>query len=108
MATFNEFWDELKKELVEFADYSWKEYRNAAIKDGGAFLEKTKADIKRWTNMLATGDLTQEDFEWLIAGKKDLMELTALKRKGLSLVARDRFVNGLIDTVVATAFRIFA
>ena len=107
MTTFQDFWKDLQKELVEFAEFSWKEYRRAAIKDGGAFLDKTKKDIERWSKMLASGDLTRDDFEWLIAGKKDLAELAALKRKGLSQVARDRFVNGLIDTVVATAFKAF-
>jgi hypothetical protein len=108
MATFDEFWKALKKELIDFADYSWKEQRNAAIKDGTAFLEKAKSDLKRWTTLLASGVLTADDFEWLVAGKKDLAELVALKRKGLSQVARDRFINGLIDTIVATAFKIFA
>ncbi len=107
MATFGEFWKLLKQELIEFADYSWKEHRSAAIKDGHAFLEKARKDIERWTTLLARGELTADDFEWLMAGKKDLAQLAALKRKGLAQVARDRFVNGLIDTVVATAFRVF-
>lgn len=107
MATFAEFWKVLQQELIEFADYSWKEHRSAAIKDGEAFLAKAKEDIKRWTTLLTAGELTADDFEWLMAGKKDLAQLAALKRKGLAQVARDRFVNGLIDTVVATAFRVF-
>ena len=42
MATFDEFFQALQTELVEFADYSWKTYKNAAAKDGKAFIEKTK------------------------------------------------------------------
>lgn len=107
MATFKDFWKTLQKELVEFAEFSWKDYRNAAIKDGSAFLEESKKDLERWSKMLASGELTRDDFEWLVAGKKDLAELALLKRKGLGQVARDRFVNGLIDTIVATAFKVF-
>jgi hypothetical protein len=107
MATFNDFWKELQKELGDFAEYSWKDYRSAAIKDGKTFLEKSKSDLERWSKMLASGDLTRDDFEWLLAGKKDLAELVALKQKGLAKVALDRFVNGLIDTVVSTAFKVF-
>ncbi len=107
MATFDEFLKTLKTELVEFAEYSWKIYKTAAVKDGKAFLEKSKADLERWTKMLAKGELTRDDFEWLVVGKKDLAELEALKQKGLAKVALDRFVNGLIDTIVSTAFKIF-
>ncbi|KKK50796.1 hypothetical protein LCGC14_3121460, partial [marine sediment metagenome] len=32
-------------------------------------------DLKRWTKLLAQGDLSKDDFEWLIAGKKDLAEI---------------------------------
>ena len=105
MIKFDEFFKELGKELVEFAEYSWRKYRDAAIKDGKVFLEKSKADLERWIKLLASGALTQDDFEWLIAGKKDLAEMYALKQAGLTKVALDRFINGLIDTIVATAFK---
>jgi hypothetical protein len=107
MATFDEFIAILKTELADFAEYSWKTYKNAAIKDGEAFIEKSKADIERWTKMLTKGELTQDDFEWLMVGKKDLAELIALKQNGLAKVALDRFANGLIDTIVSTAFKTF-
>lgn len=107
MATFDEFLSELKTEIVELASYSWKNYEEAAINDGKDFVEKSKADLERWTKMLAQHDLSREDFEWLIVGKKDLAELVALKQQGLAKVALDRFTNGLIDTIVSTAFKIF-
>jgi hypothetical protein len=107
MATFDEFLKTLETELVEFAEYSWKTYKTDAIKDGKDFLDKSKADLERWTKMLVSGELTSDDFEWLVVGKKDLAELVALKQAGLAKVALDRFVNGLIDTIVSTAFKVF-
>lgn len=107
MAAFDDFIEALKTELVDFAEYSWKMYEKAAVKDGTAFVETLKADLERWTRMLAKGDLTRDDFEWLLFGKKDLAELVSLKQKGLAKVALDRFVNGLIDTIVSTAFKTF-
>ncbi len=107
MATFDDFIKALETELVEFAEYSWKTYKDAAVSDGKAFVEKSKADLERWIKMLAKGELTRDDFEWLIVGKRDLAELVALKQAGLAKVALDRFVNGLIDTIVSTAFKIF-
>jgi hypothetical protein len=107
MADFNDYLSALKTELPEFVTYSWKNEKTAALKDARAFMQEVEADLQRWTALLASGDLTRDDFEWLVAGKKDLAELNALKRKGLSRVALERFVNGLIDTIVTTAFKVF-
>lgn len=107
MENFKAFSKTLGDELGEFAAYSWGQYKTEAIKDGKSFLNKTKDDLERWAKLLANGDLTPDDFEWLLAGKKDLAELSALKRKGLSKVALDRFANGLVDTIVATAFKTY-
>ena len=107
MAKFEEFSKILKIELSEFAENSWKTYQKEAIKDGHSFFKKSKPDLERWANLLASGDLTPDDFKWLVMGKKDLAELVALKQKGLTKVALDRFTNGLIDTIVETACKTF-
>jgi hypothetical protein len=107
MKSFDAFWSELEDELKEFAEYSWKSHTAAAVADGEEFLRNTKVDLERWTKLLAKGDLTTNDFEWLVAGKKEVAELVALKRSGLAKVALDRFVNGLIDTIVSAAFKQF-
>ena len=107
MADFSDFWESVKKGLVEVAEKNWKEFREAAEKDGSAFLDRTKEDLRRWTKLLAQGDLSQDDFEWLVAGKKDLAEMEALKQAGLALVRLERFQNALISLVVDTAFDTF-
>lgn len=107
MADFNDFWESIKKGLVEVAEKNWKEFREAAEKDGNAFFDKTKEDLRRWTKLLAQGDLSQDDFEWLVASKKDLAEMEALKQAGLALVRLERFQNAVISLVVDTAFETF-
>jgi hypothetical protein len=106
MATFQDFLDSLKTELAEFAENNWQTYRDAAIKDGNAFIDKARGDLERWTVMLSTGGLSREDFEWLLKGKKDLAELETLKQLGLAQTALDTFIGGLIGTIVSTAFKI--
>lgn len=107
MADFNDFLESLKKGLEELIKKNWKEVKDAAEKDGNAFFDKTKEDLKRWTKLLAQGDLSQDDFEWLVVGKKDLAEMEALKQAGLALVRLERFQNALISLVIDTAFDIF-
>ncbi len=107
MADFNDFWESLKKGLEELIKKNWKEFKDAAEKDGKAFFDKTKEDLKRWTKLLDQGDLSKDDFEWLVAGKKDLAEMEALKQAGLALVRLERFQNALISLVIDTAFDTF-
>lgn len=57
--------------------------------------------------LLAQGELTHDDFEWLVLGRKDVIELHALKQSGLALVRLERFKNALFDLIIDTAFDLF-
>jgi hypothetical protein len=108
MANFDDFWKTLSAGLEKLALENWNEVKGAAVADGQAFLTKTKADLMRWTQLLETGALTKNDFEWLVAGKKDLAEMQALKNAGLSLVRLEKFQNELISLVINTAVKTVA
>jgi hypothetical protein len=41
-----------------------------------------------------------------IKGKRDLAELLFLKEKGLSKTDLDEFFEGLLDTIITTAFKL--
>ena len=107
MPDFKQFLDLLKDNIGALAAKSWKDFRDAAVKDGQAFIEKTKQDLDRWTGLLGQGKLTKDDFEWLVKGKKDLAELVALKQAGLAKARLDQFRGSLIDLVVGTALKFF-
>ena len=107
MSNFDDFIEALKEGLEDFAEDRWKDFKDAALNDGKSFLDKSKEDLERWTKSLANGNLNKNDFEWLLESKKDLAELFALKQIGLTKVALDRFLNGLIDLIISTAFKTF-
>ena len=107
MANFNDFLDSIKDALETFAKDQWSEQKSAAVADGNAFIDQSKADLERWTKALADGNLSKSDFEWLIESRKDLFELISLKQIGLSKIAANRFKNGVIDLVIETAFKVF-
>lgn len=103
MFNFDDFFKTLLENLKGFAEESWKDYKGAALKDGKAFLTKAKKDLQRWTELLAEGRLTRDEYEFLLSGKKDVAELEALKQAGLTVVRLTRFRNGLVQLVVDTA-----
>ena len=107
MPDFKDFLDTLAERISSLAVGSLKDFKAAITKDGKAFVEKAKADLERWTTLLADGQLTKDDFEWLVQGKKDLAELAALKQAGLAKARLDKFRNSLIEVVVGTAVEKF-
>ena len=107
MPEFNEFLRELKESVIGLVQVSWSDYHNEAIKDGESFLTETKHKIEKWTRLLAGGDLTLDQFERLIRSQKDLAEMKALERAGMTAVRVDRFRNALVDTVVNTTIKCF-
>jgi len=107
MPTFNDFVTTVKNDLLDFTKENLEEYKDEILKDGNAFVEKTKEDLQRWTEGLASGALSQADFEFLLKGKKDLAQMEALKQLGLSKIRITKITNGIIDVVVGSAVKTF-
>ncbi|GGO80409.1 hypothetical protein GCM10011348_17000 [Marinobacterium nitratireducens] len=107
MANFDDFTQAVEDGVKELAKRTLKGFRDEALKDADSFLQTSRDDLQRWTRLLAGGELSQDDFEWLVMGKKDVAELHSLKQSGLALIRLDRFRNALIDLVIDTAFDVF-
>jgi hypothetical protein len=107
VASFQDFLTALEDSLKKLATQDWATVRDAAVKDGQAFFAKARDDLKKWTEELAEGKLSKEDFEDLIKGQRDLAELTALKAAGLAEVKLQQFLTDLVNTIVTTATSVF-
>lgn len=107
MAKFDDFKDALEDGIEDLAKETVKDFADEALNDGKAFLRETEDDLKRWTKLLASGDLSQDDFKWLVQSKKDVAQMVALTQKGLALTKIDNFRQGMLDLVVDTATNVF-
>ena len=107
MSTFNDFLLTLKDDLTGFAKENLNEYKDELLKDGNAFVTKTKEDLERWTVALGTGALSRADFEFLLKGKKDLAEMESLKQLGLSKIRINKITDGVINIVIGSAVKTF-
>ncbi|NNE69367.1 MAG: hypothetical protein HKN29_03265 [Rhodothermales bacterium] len=72
-----------------------------ALADG--FVESATVDIARWSGMLSAGIISAQDYQWLVRGRSDVAEITALSTAGLTRSQVDRFRTMLVETIVATA-----
>jgi len=106
MKTFMEFWNQLLVNVESFASEKWNELKEDAVEDSKKFLTEAKDDIQRWISLLAEGKLTSDDLGWLINGKREVAELLFLKQKGLAKPDLDKFFEGLLQTIVSTAFKL--
>jgi len=107
MADFDKYFDKLVKNLEDLVKNNWKDFLDAAEADGKAFLLENKEDLKRWTRLLSNGDLTREEFEFLVGSKEDLFKLKALKKLGLTKVRIQMFQTAVIGLIIDTAFDSF-
>jgi hypothetical protein len=99
MSNFKKITEEILKEIESLAEGTFKKHKDKAFKDGKAFMDKIEDDLERLSNLLAKGELTAEEFKWLVRGKKDLAEMVLLKQAGLALVQIDQFKNSLLDLI---------
>jgi len=106
MPDVDAFLDALQEEVVQLAEDHFDEFRDQAVQDGTAFLDRTKEDLQHWAQLLQEGRLTQSEMASLVRGQKDLAEMTALKQAGLAAAEADRFRNALLDRIVGTAARV--
>lgn len=107
MADFDDFLDTLKDELVDLAADHLDDLKDKAVQDSEQFLEDSKDDLKRWTQLLEEGAISEDDFESLVKGQKDLAKMEALKQAGLAAVEVDRFRENLFDRITGVALRFF-
>lgn len=106
MSEFKDFLEILKDDLLDLAKDFGDDLKDEIIEDGTAFAQNAKKDLEEWTRMAASGELSQEDLEWLIEAKKDLAKMEALKQKGIAKAKIDNLRSAIIETVAGSLLKV--
>ena len=108
MATFDfqTLFNQLKKEVSKVAVASVQQFKNEAEADAQNLLENLKQNLQTWTIQLAAGEISKEDFEFLIMGQKELIEMNILKQKGIALIKLDELKISLIKQIINTTLTV--
>lgn len=99
---FNQMLETLKEGVAFIAKDTVKEYANQATREGQKALTTLKADLKKWTEQVERGELSKEDLEFLIMGRKELTEMRGLQQLGIAKIQLDKFKNGITGLIVST------
>jgi hypothetical protein len=63
--------------------------------------------LNSWTEQLSLGELTRDDFDWLVNGLKDTTRMEQLEASGLAQLQIEQFVNDILQITVETALKFF-
>ena len=107
MADFKEFVTEIGTGIRELAQKEISGFAEEALNDSKSFITNSQSDFERWTQKLQNGQLPAKDFASLLRGKKSLMEMKGLTRKGLADAKIDSLKNAIIDLIINKAIGMF-
>jgi hypothetical protein len=99
---FEAFLKTLKDDLREIAREYGESYAEEIIGTGTAFAQQKRDDLIRRSEQLRNGELSPEDFKWLLESDQDLIEMKALEQKGLSAVQLHRIRNAILSTLATS------
>jgi len=91
---------EITTSLIDLFGEKWSGLKGEAKKDVEQFLKDSEVNLKRWTQLLATGNIDLEDYEWLVKSQKDLMFMQALHSAGVHKISLGHFKNKVIKTII--------
>jgi len=102
----NEILDGLKDQIIDLAKKHAGDFKDLAVNDAEELVKNSREDIERWTRLLASNDITQKEYKFLMGGLKDEAEMKALKQQGLAKIKVDRFKKDLFNLLINTVFEV--
>ena len=105
MAKFDDFLKEITRGANLLANRTFKRGRNEAKKIIKGHLDNSEDRLKRWTRLLAAGDLSEAEFKLLVnnqvtLGRMRLRTIRVIGKKA-ALEFRDNLRSLIVDAAVA-------
>jgi hypothetical protein len=99
---FEPIYKELKDAVINMAVSSYKNYKNAVIPDITTYLDKEKGEIEKYTLQLSQNAITEDEFKFNVDGLRDLCEMKALEKCGVTQIELDKLKSNIKDTIITT------
>ena len=101
---FQSLFNQIKNEIIALAKEDFKTLAAEAASDGTSLLHDIENKLKKYTQQLADGEITGDDFKLLVLGNKDQVEMSALTQAGLAEAKADAFKQGIFDIIINSVF----
>lgn len=99
---FSKLFDTLLNGVKDIATDTLEQYAQVGLNDGVRLLNELRDQLEVWTAQVAAGQMSLDDFQYMLLSEKELLEMAALKQAGLSLVAADKFKKAVFDLIIST------
>jgi len=103
MADFDDFKQAVQAGLADLIGNTIGDYADSAQSRANDFLDDSREDLEKWLKQLRDGELSADDFEFLLKGKAELAHINALLELGAAKVAVDKFRAGFIQLLKDSA-----
>ena len=103
MAIYDDFLEAVKNGLGDLVGDTIGDFANSAKDRAEDFLAEAAEDLKKWVKQLADGEISQDEFEFLVEGKAELGQINALLEIGAAKVAVDKFRIGFVQLLKDSA-----
>ncbi|MEL6811904.1 MAG: hypothetical protein AAFP76_11260 [Bacteroidota bacterium] len=97
---FEKLFKELKNDVLNLIKDKFGQEGENIKDDVTLFFNSSKAKLKRWTELLATGVISAEEYELLLKSQKDLVVMTSLHKAGVSSIKLGHFKNSVIKLIL--------
>ncbi|MDP4278188.1 MAG: hypothetical protein Q8914_11250 [Bacteroidota bacterium] len=100
---FDDFYQDLEKELLSLAGKQFRKYRLAAKEDVLEYLRLSKGRIQDYTRLVQTGDLSEDEKAFLTGALQQNALLFSLKQSGRTQETLRRFAGSLVGVTLELA-----
>lgn len=90
---------ELKSKIKVIITESYKDNKFDLEKNLNLFLETSKEKLERWILLFASGDLNEEELEWLLKSQLNLTAFETLQIAGISKIKLNTIKNNILKLV---------
>ena len=96
---------ELKKGIVGLIKDKF-DVESKEVKDEiSTLLKQSKEKLTRWSELMKDGQLTPDEFRWLVGSQRDLLKLESLRKLGVSQIKLGHFKSKVIEFIVETTVK---
>jgi len=97
MPKLNEIKKEIMKQIGEYTAKNFIDFKGKLEKEIAAYLKTVIKDIDRWTQLVAEGSLTQEEYYCLYKALKTDALIKSLTLLGLAVVKLEKIKDDILD-----------
>ena len=100
MADFTKLFDDLKSQLGTLAEQNLKEFGEQGKMDATALLEESRGQLEKWSQLLADGQIDEDEFRVLVESLKTSAEMEALRKASAGQQKIDNFRDSALNLIV--------